>query len=136
MRVSTPLLLAALGLLSAGAAQAAPSDDACAALMDARGSLVKMLDSSDKATNDGLKASIAAATARVDATLAAMAKSYNAGDEAKAASFKPTWEEFKATRDKDIVPLIYAGKHAEAKALGTGIQAQRMGKLKAAMGCK
>jgi hypothetical protein len=136
MTKSSLLLLAAIATLGTGAVQAAPADDACAALMDARGNLVKMLDSSDKAANDGLKANIAAATAKVDATLAAMAKSYNAGDEAKAATFKPTWEEFKATRDGEIVPLIYAGKNAEAKAIGTGIQAQRMGKMKAAMGCK
>lgn len=136
MHKSALLLLASLATLTAGTALAAPADDACAALMDARGNLVKMLDSSDKAANDGLKANIAAATAKLDATLAAMAKSYNAGDEAKAAAFKPTWEEFKATRDGEIVPLIYAGKNAEAKAIGTGIQAQRMGKMKAAMGCK
>ncbi len=136
MRNHSLLLATVLTALSASAVQAAPADDACAALMDARGNLVKMLDSSDKAANDGLKANIAAATAKVDATLAAMAKSYNAGDEAKAAAFKPTWGEFKATRDGEIVPLIYAGKNAEAKAIGTGIQAQRMGKMKAAMGCK
>lgn len=130
------LLLAALATLTVGTAQAAQSDDACASLMEARANLVKMLDSTDKAANDGLKANIAAATAKVDATVAAMAKSYNAGDEAKAAAFKPTWEEFKQTRDGEIVPLIYAGKNAEAKAIGTGIQAQRMGKMKAAMGCK
>ncbi|KAF0101382.1 MAG: Secreted protein [bacterium] len=130
------LMIASLAVFSSGAALAAPADDACAALMDARGNLVKMLDSTDKATNDGLKANIAAATAKVDATLAAMAKSYNADDAAKAAAFKPTWEEFKATRDGEIVPLIYAGKNADAKAIGTGIQAQRMGKMRAAMGCK
>lgn len=130
------LLLAALATLTVGTAQAAPSDDACASLMEARANLVKMLDSTDKAANDGLKANIAAATAKVDATVAAMAKSYNAGDEAKAAAFKPTWEDFKKTRDGEIVPLVYAGKNAEAKAIGTGIQAQRMGKMKAAMGCK
>lgn len=136
MHKSALLLIASLATLSSGAALAAPADDACAALMDARGNLVKMLDSTDKAANDGLKANIAAATAKVDATVAAMAKSYNAGDEAKAAAFKPTWEEFKATRDGEIIPLIYAGKNAEAKAIGTGIQGQRMGKMKAAMGCK
>jgi hypothetical protein len=136
MYKSALLLIASLATLSSGAAVAAPADDACASLMDARANLVKMLDSTDKAANDGLKANIAAATAKVDATLVAMAKSYNASDEAKAAAFKPTWEEFKATRDGEIVPLIYAGKNAEAKAIGTGIQAQRMGKMKAAMGCK
>ena len=61
---------------------------------------------------------------------------YNAGDEAKAAAFKPTWEDFKKTRETEIIPLVYAGKNADAKAIATGIQAERMGKMKAAMGCK
>jgi hypothetical protein len=136
MNKSSAFLLAALALLSTGAAQAAPADDACASLMEARANLVKMLDSTDKAANDVLKANIATATAKVDATVSAMAKSYNAGDAGKAAAFKPTWEDFKKTRDGEIVPMVYAGKVAEAKALGTGIQAERMGKMKAAMGCK
>mgnify|MGYP001765543505 CR=1 FL=1 len=136
MRTSTLLLTAAVATLSATGAQAAPADDACAALMEARGHLVAMIGSSDKAANDGLKDKIQAASAKVDATVAAMAKSYNAGDEAKAAAFKPTWEDFKKTRETEIIPLVYAGKNADAKAIATGIQAERMGKMKAAMGCK
>jgi hypothetical protein len=130
------LLLAALATLTVGTAQAAPSDDACAALMEARGHLVTMIGSSDKSAYDGLKAKIHGASAKLDATLAAMAKSYNAGDEAKAAAFKPTWEDFKKTRETEIIPFVYAGKQADAKALAGGIQAERMGKMKAAMGCK
>jgi len=130
------LMIASLAVFSSGAALASPANDACAALMDARGNLVKMLDSTDRAANDGLKANIAAATARLDATLAAMARGSNADDAAKVAAFKPTWDEFKAARDGEIVPLIYAGKNADAKAIGTGIQAQRMGRMRAAMGCK
>ena len=130
------LMIATLAIFSNGAALAAPADDACAALMEARGNLVKMLDSTDKATNDGLKANIAAATAKLDATLAAMARSYNADDVAKAAAFKPVWEEFKKTREGEIIPLVYAGKNADAKAIATGIQAERMGRMRAAMGCK
>jgi len=136
MRANALLLLSTLGLLSAGAAQAAPSDDACAALMDARANLVTMIGSADKGAYDGLKAKIHEASARLDATLAAMAKSYNADSEAKAGAFKPVWEDFKKTREGEIIPLVYAGKNAEAKAIATGIQAERMGKMKAAMGCK
>lgn len=136
MNKSSVLLLAALALFSTGAAQAAPADDACASLMEARANLVKMLDSTDKAANDVLKANIATATAKVDATVSAMAKSYNAGDAGKAAAFKPTWEDFKKTRETEIIPFVYAGKQADAKALAGGIQAERMGKMKAAMGCK
>jgi len=135
MRKSPLLLLAALIPLST-AALAAPADDACTALMEARGHLVAMIGSTDKAANDGLKAKIHAASTKVDATVAAMGKSYNAGDESKAAAFKPVWEAFKNTRESEIIPLVYAGKNADAKAIATGIQAERMGKMKAAMGCK
>ncbi|HNF88378.1 MAG TPA: MCP four helix bundle domain-containing protein [Thiobacillaceae bacterium] len=136
MRHSLLLSLFTLGGLMAGPCLAAPSDDACAALMEARGYLVTMIGSSDKAANDDLKAKIQAASARLDATLVAMTKSYNAGDEAKVASFRPVWEDFKKTRESEIIPLVYAGKNADAKAIATGIQAERMGKMKAAMGCK
>lgn len=136
MRATPLLLLSTFGLLSAGAVQAAPGDDACAALMDARANLVAMIGSTDKSTYDGLKAKIQDASGKLDATLVAMAKSYNAENEGKAAAFKPVWEAFKSTREGEIIPLVYAGKNADAKAIATGIQAERMGKMKAAMGCK
>jgi hypothetical protein len=131
MRKSPLLLLATLIPLSIGA-QAAPSDDACAALMEARGHLVTMIGSSDKSAYDGLKAKIHGASAKLDATLAAM----GGADAAKAAAFKPVWEDFKKTRETEIIPFVYAGKQADAKALAGGVQAERMGKMKAAMGCK
>jgi hypothetical protein len=130
------LMIASLAIFSSGAALAAPADDACAALMDARANLVSMIGSTDKATYDGLKAKINEASGRLDATLAAMAKSYNADDAAKSAAFKPVWEDFKKTRESEIIPLVYAGKNADAKAIATGIQAERMGKMRATMGCK
>ncbi|HNQ05551.1 MAG TPA: MCP four helix bundle domain-containing protein [Thiobacillaceae bacterium] len=132
MRTQLIAISATLSFLAFGSVQAAPADDACAALMEARTHLVSMIGSSDKAVNDGLKARIHEASARVDATLSSMSGS----DAAKAAAFKPVWEDFKKTRETEIIPLVYAGKNAEAKAIATGIQAERMGKMKAAMGCK
>jgi hypothetical protein len=120
-------------MLSAGLAQAGTPDDACKALMEARGHLVTMLDATDKAAQDDLKAKINAASGKLDDILAAMAKGPDAG---KAKDFKPVWDEFRKTRDGEIVPHIYAGKKAEAKALATGIQAERMKKMKGAMGCQ
>lgn len=122
--------------LTSGTVLAAPADDACAALMEARANLVTMIGSTDKTAYDGLKAKIQEASGKLDATLMAMAKSYNAENEGKAAAFKPVWEDFKKTREAEIIPLVYAGKNPEAKAIATGIQAERMGKMKAAMGCK
>jgi hypothetical protein len=136
MRNTLLLLLASLATLSAGIVQAAPADDACAALMEARTHLVAMIGSTDKAVNEGLNGKIQAASGKLDATLTAMTKGYNAGDEAKANAFKPVWDAFKNTRENEIIPLVHAGKNAEAKAIATGVQAERMGKMKAAMGCK
>jgi hypothetical protein len=43
--------------------------------------------------------------------------------------------DFKKTREGGIIPAIYAGKTADAKALVTGIKAERTKTLKAGMGC-
>lgn len=42
---------------------------------------------------------------------------------------KDTWEVFRDTRDKQLIPLVYAGKLDEAKVLGLGIQAERYKKM-------
>lgn len=136
MQKSIAVSFAALLLAAVQPAIAAPADDACGALMEARGHLVAMIGSTDKATQDNLKGKVHAASAKLDGTLAAMMKSYNASDEAKATAFKPAWEAFKTTREGEIIPNVYAGKIAEAKAIAGGIQAERMKQMKGAMGCK
>ncbi len=136
MQKSFAVSFAALLFAAVQPAIAAPADDACAALMEARGHLVAMIGSTDKAAQDDLKGKVHAASAKLDGTLAAMMKSYNANDEAKAAAFKPAWEAFKTTREGEIIPNVYAGKIAEAKAIAGGIQAERMKQMKGAMGCK
>jgi hypothetical protein len=128
-------ILASL-LLATGSAHAAPADDACAALMEARGHLVTMIGSSDQAAYPDLKAKIYAASDKVDAVVNAMQKSYNSSDEAQAKAFKPVWEAFKATRNNEIIPAMFAGKVADAKALAIGIQAERMKQMRGTMACK
>jgi hypothetical protein len=46
------------------------------------------------------------------------------------------WEAFKATRENEIVPAVYAGDKEKAKGLASGVQAERMKQMKAAMGCQ
>lgn len=132
MHKSVSLMLASLLFTGAGSAVAATPDDVCTALMEARGHLVSMIASTDKATNDALKGKIQAASAQVEAALTDVQK----GDAAKAAAFKPVWEAFKNTRETEIIPAVYAGKNVDAKALASGIQAERMTQMKSAMGCK
>jgi hypothetical protein len=132
MKRSISLLLATL-LSSTGLADAATPESACANLAEARTQLVAMIAATDPATLDEYKAKVHAASDKLDADLAAMA---SGPDAAKAAEFQPAWEAFKNTRETEIIPAVYAGKNADAKAIATGIQAERMKQMKAAMGCQ
>jgi hypothetical protein len=136
MHKLTLSLVTALALAGIGQAHAAPAQDACAALMEARGHLVNMLAATDKAVLDDLNGKVQAASGKLDGILNAMERGYNAADAQRATEFKPVWGEFKNTRETGIIPALYAGKAADAKALATGIQAERMKKLKGAMGCQ
>jgi hypothetical protein len=120
-------------MLGAGAVHAGAPEDACKALMEARGYLVTMLDTTDRTGQDDLKGKVYAASAELEGILSTMA---SGPDAAKANDFKTVWAEFRNTRDNEIIPDIYAGKQAEAKAIATGVQAQRMKKMKGAMGCQ
>lgn len=126
--------LAAIAVLfSTGLAEAATPADACADLGEARAQLVAMIAEPDAAKLDAYKAKIHAASNALDADLAGMA---GGPDAAKAEAFKPVWEAFKATRETEIIPALYAGDKDKAKGLATGIQAGRMKEMKAAMGCQ
>jgi hypothetical protein len=46
------------------------------------------------------------------------------------------WEQFKATRDKEIIPDIYKGNAADARKLADGIQLERFGKMFDIMSCR
>lgn len=133
MKRSLCLLTASL-LSCAGSVYAATPADACANLGEARANLVAMPGEADATKYDGYKAKVAEATDKLDKDLAAMA---SGPDAAKVSAFKPVWEAFKATRDKEITPAIYAGNKDKAKELATGVQAGRMKEMKemkAAMG--
>ena len=132
MKRSMTLLLFSL-LSSAGLANAATPESACANLAEARTELVSMVAETNPAKLDDLKAKVHAASDKLDADLAAMA---SGADAAKAAEFQPVWEAFKKTRETEIIPDVYAGKNNDAKAIATGIQAERMAKMKAIMGCQ
>ena len=121
-----------LGLALVPAAWADPASDACAALADARNALYSMINARDKSTQDGLNAKVQAASTKLDAVLAGMT-----GADAKvAADFKTVWEQFKATREKEIIPAIYDGNAVEAKKITDGIQYERLSKMWSIMSCK
>jgi len=126
-------LAAAAALLSGGLVAADTPADACANLGEARAQLVAMTAEADASKLDGYKAKIHAASKALDGNLAAMA---GGPDAAKVQAFKPVWQDFKTTRENEIIPALYAGDKDKAKALATGIQAERMKQMKAAMGCQ
>jgi hypothetical protein len=121
-----------LGLTVVSSAWADPAMDACAALVDTRGALYSMLSAKDKAAQDVLNTKVQAASAKLDSVLASMT-----GTQAKvAADFRVVWDQFKATRDKEIIPALYRGNTDEAKKIANGIQLNRLSKMWSIMSCK
>jgi hypothetical protein len=121
-----------LGLAFVPAAWADPASDACAALTSVRSSLYSMMLAKDKSAQDAWNAKVQAASTKLDSVLAGMS-----GVDAKVASdFKAVWDQFKATRENEIIPAIYKANADDAKKLVNGIQAQRLSKMWSIMSCK
>ncbi len=122
-----------LGLAFAPAAWADPTrDSACAALVEARSALYSMMEAKDKSGQDEFNTKVQAASAKLESELTGMT-----GSDAKvAADFKAVWDEFKATRENEIIPAIYKGDASTAKKLADGIQADRLSKMWDIMSCK
>jgi hypothetical protein len=123
-------------LAATGAAYAESADDACAALRSARIHLVSLMGATDQATRDNHREQIKVASARLDTVIAAMRQGKNAADAARAGEFQTVWEAFKTTRETEIIPAVYAGNSAAARSTALGVQAERMKKMKAVMGCQ
>jgi hypothetical protein len=91
-----------------------------------------MMNAKEKPAQDALNAKMQAASTKLDSVLAGMT-----GAQAKvAADFKAVWDQFKATRDKEIIPAIYKGNVDDAKKIASGIQFQRLSKMWSIMSCK
>jgi hypothetical protein len=134
MRTQTTAATTALGfgLAFASTTWAGPASEICVALADARVALYSMINSTDKSGQDALNAKVQAASARVDSALAGM----TGADAKEGADFKAVWDQFKATREKEIIPAIYAGNVAEAKKISDGIQYERLSKMWSIISCK
>ena len=127
-----PTMVLSLGLAFVQAAWAEPASDACAALVDARNALYSMMNAKDKSVQDALRAKVQGASAKLDSVLAGMT-----GADAKvAADFKAVWDQFKATRENEIIPAIYSGNVGDAKKIADAIQLDRMSQMWRIMSCK
>jgi hypothetical protein len=121
-----------LGLGFFPVAWADSASDACGALANARTALYSMINAKDKPAQDAFNAKVREASTKLDSVLASMT-----GADAKvAADFKGFWDQFKATRDNQIIPAIYKGNAAEAKKIADGIQSERLSKMWSIMSCK
>ncbi len=121
-----------LGLALVPAAWADPASDACVALADARNTLYSMINARDKSTQDVLNAKVQATSTKLDSVLAGMT-----GADAKvAADFKVVWDQFKTTRDNEIIPAIFKGNAADAKKFADGVQYERLSKMWSIMSCR
>jgi hypothetical protein len=109
-------------------AQAASICDVKMGLQTARENLVAMLSAADKAAQEDLKKKVDEASTALETALKAMLDDATTSkdNKGKLDKFKETWTALKETREREIVPAIYAGKQADAKALATGVQAERM----------
>ena len=120
------------GLAFVSAAWADPASNACAALVDSRSALYLMINAKEKSAQDALNTKVQAASTKLDSVLAGMT-----GADAKvAADFKAVWDQFKATRDNEIIPAVYQGKTDAAKKLADGVQYERLSKMWTIMSCK
>jgi hypothetical protein len=91
-----------------------------------------MMNAKDRSAQDTLNAKVQAASTKLDSVLAGMT-----GADAKlAADFKVVWDQFKVTREQEIIPAIYKGNADDAKKIADGIQLQRLSKMWGIMSCK
>jgi hypothetical protein len=120
------------GLAFASAVCADPASDACATLADARNALYSMINATDKSVQDGLNAKVQAASTKLDSVLAGM----TGAQTNVAADFKVVWDQFKATRDKEIIPAIYEGEATQAKKIADGVQYERFSRMWSIMSCR
>ncbi|MFO0793416.1 MAG: MCP four helix bundle domain-containing protein [Candidatus Brocadiaceae bacterium] len=99
-------------------------------LMDARTALVSMLGENDtgkqKECSTKVK-NLTQETITFFSTLMGKAKGTKA--EGKLKELKDAWDIFRNTRDNEVIPNFFAGKVAEAKAVGGGIQKERFAKI-------
>jgi len=125
-------LVFGLGLGFISVAWADSASDACGALANARTALYSMINAKDKSAQDALNAKVQEASTKLESVLAGMT-----GANARAAAdFKALWDQFKATRDNQIIPAIYKGNADEAQKIADGIQSERLSKMWSIMSCK
>ncbi len=112
------------------AVTASDINDLKAKLVDARTALVAMLGEADRAKQEECNATVKKVTSETAAFFPTLIqKAQGTKAEAKLKELKDAWDVFRNTRDNQVIPDFFAGKVAEAKAVGGGIQKERFAKM-------
>jgi signal transduction histidine kinase/CheY-like chemotaxis protein len=91
-----------------------------------RAHLLGMIDARDRESKQKLHARIKELSGEIDASFERLLGGSLGGDVKVGVSrAQKLWQEFKETRDSRLIPAIYEGRLEEARALATGIQAER-----------
>jgi len=94
-----------------------------------RAALLTMMIEENPEIRAQLKEEIESLSGRVDELFASLETSLKTADHPEVISFvadgKAAWVAFRDTRDKELIPLIVAGKTKEAMVMARGIQAER-----------
>ena len=101
-----------------------------AKFVDARTALVSMLGETDRVKQEEYSATVKKLTQETLALFPALIeKAKGTKAEGKLKELKDAWDIFRNTRDSEVIPNFFAGKVAEAKAVGGGIQKERFAKI-------
>ena len=122
LRLLVATLIAIVALPASAGEFASLKDE----IVTARQALVSMVLYRDKRGPEQQKS--VKATADAVSTHLAKLKAPN-GKAAEFKELKSTWEAFKLTREKELVPAILAGEREKFEALGAGVQKQRLDRM-------
>lgn len=112
------------------AAQAGQASDIKNALATTRSHTMAMLSEGDRAVLDMRYEEALQSSKKVDALLgSAISDKSLAAVQPTLKQFNGIWEEFKATRDKEIIPALFAGERDKARGLAQKVQAGRFKKM-------
>jgi len=126
------IIMFGFGAVVALPARADSAGEACTALVNVRSALYSMINAKGKSERDALDAKVQASSKKLDSVLAAM----SGNDAKRAGEFKAVWEQFKATRENEIIPALQKGNVQDAKKIADGIQLQRLSQMWKIMSCK
>jgi len=97
-----------------------------AKLNGVRAALLAMMATKERAGQDKLREQIDTLTKQIDQTFSDLLAARLADDlKARVKKVQEPWRAFRDTRDRELIPLILAGKLDQANALATGAQAER-----------